>query len=64
MQQQMTDNIHLGQTVNLFESVGGSSAIDRTASDFGNASQKVIKKNKLINTGELRGRCSIYTWNA
>ena len=40
------------QTANPFESVGGSSAIDRTASDFDNASLKIKKIKKLINTGE------------
>ena len=40
------------QTANPIESVGGSSAIDRTALDFDNASLKVKKIKKLINTGE------------
>ena len=52
MQQQITNNIHLWQTVNPFESIGESSTIDRTASDFDNASQKVKKIKKLMNTGE------------
>ena len=52
MQRQINDNIHLGQTVTPFESLRKSSAIDRTASDFDNANQKVKKIKKLIDKRE------------
>ena len=46
MQQKIDDNVHLGQTVSLFHSIGKSTAIDRTASDFYNAIEKVLKNHK------------------
>ena len=47
----INDNIHLGQTINPFESVGHFSAINRTASDFNNANKTVKKIKRLVNTG-------------
>ena len=44
--------MYLGQTVPPFDSIGKSSAIDRTASDFDNANEKVTKIKKLIYSGE------------
>ena len=44
--------MYLGQTVPPFDSIGKSSAIDRTASDFDNANEKVKKIKKLIYSGE------------
>ena len=49
MERQINDNIHLGNTV---ESVGKSSAINGTTSDFDNANQKVKKKKRLIDKGQ------------
>ena len=40
--------MHLGNSVTYFESMGKNSAIDKTASYFDNASQKVIKKKKML----------------
>ena len=46
---QINNNLHLGQIFTPFESVGKSLAIDKTASDFDNANQKVKKiKDSLI----------------
>ena len=47
MERQINDNIHLGNTVTPIESVGKSSAINGTTSDFDNANQKVKKKKDL-----------------
>ena len=41
MQREINNEIHLGQTVAPFESIGKSSAIDKTASDFDSVNQKV-----------------------
>ena len=43
MQREINDTIHLGQTMSPFGSIGKSSAVDRTASDFNNATDKVKK---------------------
>ena len=52
MQREINSNIHLGQSVTPFESIRRSAAIDRTASDLHNASQKVKKTKSLIDKGE------------
>ena len=41
MQREINDEIHVGQTVTPFESIGKPSAIDKTASDFDSVNQKV-----------------------
>ena len=41
MQREINNEVHLGQTVTPFESIGKSSAIDKTASDFDSTNQKV-----------------------
>ena len=41
MQRRKSDEIHLGKTVFSFDSIGNSKVIDRTASGFDNADQKV-----------------------
>ena len=46
MQREIGDQIYLGATVSPSENVGGSSAIDRTASNYNDAKEKVKKKNK------------------
>ena len=48
MQREIGDEIHFGAIVSPFDSVGGSSAIDKTASNYNDAKEKV-KKNKRVN---------------
>ena len=43
--------IELAKTASPFNSIGASSAIDRTASNYLNAGEKVRKIRKLIETG-------------
>ena len=43
MQREIGDEIHLGATVSPFDNVGGSSAIERTASNYNDAKEKVKK---------------------
>ena len=52
MQREIGDNVHLGQTVSIFGSVGGVPSIDRTASDFDTARGKVKKLKRLVDRGE------------
>lgn len=52
MQWKINNNVHFGQTVSPFDSIGKSAAIDRAASDFENANEKVKKIKRLIYTGE------------
>ena len=52
MQRSINNNIHLVEMVNLFESIGNSNSIDKTASDFKNADEKVGKFKRLIKKGE------------
>ena len=51
MQKNIDNEVHLGNSVTPFESMGKSSAINKTASDFDNVSQKV-KKNKKFDKNE------------
>ena len=44
MQKDIGDDVHIGQSATLFQSVGKSAAIDKTTSDFDNANLKVKKK--------------------
>ena len=41
MQRKIDENVHLGQTVSPFDSIGKSTAIDRTVLDFYNANKKI-----------------------
>ena len=43
MQRKIGNKVHIGTTVSLCDSIGGSSAIDRTASNFEEAREKVKK---------------------
>ena len=52
MQRKIGTEINLGKTVSPFDSIGSSSAIDRTASNFSNASENVQQIKKLIKAGE------------
>ena len=51
MQRRIGDEVQLGSTVSPFAATGQSSSIDRTASNFLNASEKVQKNKMLKNTG-------------
>ena len=52
MQRRIGNEVQLGSTVFPFDTTGQSLPIDRTASNFLNASEKVQKIKRLINTGE------------
>ena len=52
MQRRIDHDIQLGKTVSPFGSIGGSSSVDRIASKFTTAIEKVKKIKRLINTGE------------
>ena len=51
MQRKIGTEVELGATVSPYDSIGASSAIDRSASNFLNAGEKVQKIWKLISTG-------------
>ena len=50
MERNIGTEIELGKTVSPFDSVGASSAIDRTMSNYREAGNKVRKIRKLIET--------------
>ena len=52
MQREISDRAFLGQTVSPYENGGRSSAIDRTASNYDDAKEKVKKISELISTGK------------
>ena len=52
MQRKIGNDIKLGKTASPFDSIGTSSPIDRMASNFSNATEKVQKIRKLIETGQ------------
>ena len=51
MKKDIGDDVYIGQSATPFQSVGKSVAIDKTASDFGNANLKVKKLERLSNVG-------------
>ena len=51
MQRKIGTEAELGATVSPFDSIAASSAIDRSASNYLNAGEKVQKIRKLISTG-------------
>ena len=51
MQRKIGTEIELGKTVSAFDSIGVLSAIDRRASKYLDAGDKVRKIRKLIETG-------------
>ena len=53
MQREIGDNVHLGQTVSAFDSAGGVSSIDRTASNFDTAGEKVKKLKRFLDRGRI-----------
>ena len=53
MQRKIDHDIKLGKTASPFDSIGGASAIDLTASKFSNPKKKVQNIRKLIETGNM-----------
>ena len=51
MQRNISDKVFLGQNVSHFDNAGESDAIDRTASNYNEAKEKVQKIRELIKTG-------------
>ena len=47
MLREISDNVKIGSSVTLFQSVGKSPAVDKTTSDFDNANLKVKKISRL-----------------
>ena len=52
MQRRISDEVQLGSIDSPFNATGQSSSINRSASNFLNASEKVHKIKRLINTEE------------
>ena len=51
MQREISNKAFLGNTVSPYDNAGRSSAIDRTASSYNDAKEKVQKIKELISTG-------------
>ena len=51
MQREISNKVFLGNTVSPLDDIGRSSAIDRTASNYNDAKEKVKKIRELISTG-------------
>ena len=51
MQKNISNKVFLGQNISLFDNAGGSEVIDRTASNYNDAKEKVQKISELIKTG-------------
>ena len=60
MQRKIDNEAQLGKTVSPFDTTGQSSSINRTASKFKRASEKVKKIKCLINTGEFDANLAKY----
>ena len=60
MQRRIGNEVQLGSTISPFDATGQSSSIERTASNFLNASEKVQKIKRLINTGEYEANLPKY----
>ena len=52
MQREISDRGFLGQTVSPYEDAGRSSTIDRTASNYNDAKEKIKKMRELISTAK------------
>ena len=50
MQREIGNEVHIGATATAFSSIGKSSAIDRTASNYEDPGEKVEKIRQLIST--------------
>ena len=51
MQRNISNKVFLGQNVSPFDNAGESDAIDRTASNYNEAKEKVQKIREIIKTG-------------
>ena len=60
MQRKIGDNVHLGQTISAFDSVGGVSFIDSAVSDYDKAREKVKKLKRLVDRGEYNANVARY----
>ena len=61
MQREISSRVFLGQTALPLDDVTLSSAIDRTASDYTNAGEKVKRIRELIRTGNYDANMVRYT---
>ena len=63
MQREISDKVSLGGTVNLYACL--SSAIDRTASNYNDAKEKVKKIRELFSTSRFdKDIAEIHFWTA
>ena len=53
MQRKIGTELNLGKTVSPFDSIGTSSVIDRTTSNFLNASEKIQKIKNSLKQGNV-----------
>ena len=60
MQREIGDEIHLAAAVSPFDNVGGSSAIDKIASNYNGAKEKVKKIRELVKTGKYDANVAKY----
>ena len=60
MQREINDKVTLGNTLNPYEDVCRSSAVDRTVSNYNDAKEKVQKIKELISTGRYDKFDKIY----
>ena len=51
MQREISNKVFLGNPASPYDDAGRSSAVDRTASNYNDAKEKVKKIRELINTG-------------
>ena len=67
MQRRMSTEVEIGEIVSSLDSIGASSAIDRTASNYLNAGKKVQKVRKIMQTGthdaDIARYRKIHPWN-
>ena len=52
MQREISDRVFLEQTVSPYQDAGRSSAIDRTASNYNDAKEKIRKMREIISSGK------------
>ena len=60
MQREISDKIFLGEILNAYDDARRSTAIDRTASDYNEAKEKVQKIRDLIGTGRYDEKLAKY----
>ena len=60
MQRKIGTEVELGTTVSPLDSIGASSTIDRTASNYLNAQEKVQKIKTLISAGTYNADIAKY----